>query len=204
MPVAILESPFPAPPPSPPRKVWTRSECERLRDVGVLNYDDLELIEGELIDTVGKGHLHSFALLLLRDWLAGVFGLSFVWQEIPVDVAPADNSINEPEPDLAVTSRPFTEYTGKPSASDLRLVVEIAHTSLAFDRTVKARLYARAEIAESWIVDVAGRQILVHRDPREGLYRSIAAYREDETIASLAAPDSALAVRQALPPAVKG
>jgi Uma2 family endonuclease len=198
MPVAILETPPSPLPLAPPRKRWTRNECECLRDAGALNYDDLELIDGELINTMSKGRPHSNTVLLLRNWLLGVFGLLFVQQETPIDVAPGDNALNEPEPDLAVTSRPFNEYSvGNPPPSDICIVIEVSHTTLAFDRSAKAGLYARAEIADYWIVDIANRQILVHRDPREGQYRSITAYSEQETIAPLAAPNSPFPVRNA-------
>ncbi len=201
MSVSILETPPSAPRSAPPRKIWTRGECERLRDTGVLDYEHLELIDGELIQTMGKGRPHSYSILLLREFLVAAFGALFVQQETPIDVSPIDNPVNEPEPDLAVISCPYTHYpTGNPPASDVRLVVEISHTTLTFDRTVKAQLYARAGIPEYWIVDLEGRRLLVHREPREGQYRSVLAFGGDEHVSPLAAPGSGLAVKDALPP----
>jgi Uma2 family endonuclease len=77
------------------------------------------------------------------------------------------------------------------------LVVEISDSTLGFDLTTKAELYARAGIVEYWVVDVAARRLIVHRDPREGLYRAVTAYAEQESVAPLAAPHSALAVAEA-------
>ena len=56
--------------------------------------------------------------------------------------------------------------------------------------TTKAELYARAGIVEYWVVDVAARRLIVHRDPREGLYRSSTAYSEEEVVSPLALPGS--------------
>ncbi len=122
------------------------------------------------------------------------FGEQFVNPEAPIDVAPEDNPTNEPEPDLVVLASPSREFQdANPRPGDLRLVVEISDSTLGFDLTTKAELYARAGIVEYWVIDVAARRLVVHletahRDPREGLYRSITAYGEDETVTPLASP----------------
>jgi Uma2 family endonuclease len=77
--------------------------------------------------------------------------------------------------------------------------VEIADTTLGFDLKTKGRLYARAGIVEYWVLDLAGRRMIVHRDPHNGEYQSVAAYAEDEIVAPLAAPDAHLCVRTVLP-----
>jgi Uma2 family endonuclease len=79
----------------------------------------------------------------------------------------------------------------------LRLVAEISDSSLGFDLTTKAELYARAEIVEYWVVDVAAHRLIVHRDPREGLYASITAYSEGETVTPLASSGRELRVSDA-------
>jgi Uma2 family endonuclease len=68
------------------------------------------------------------------------------------------------------------------------LVVEISDSTLGFDLTTKAELYARAEIQEYWVVDVAARRLIVHRQPHQGLYRSVTAYSAHETATPLALP----------------
>jgi len=73
-------------------------------------------------------------------------------------------------------------------------VVEVSDSSLGFDLTTKAALYARAGIVEYWVLDVAGRRLIVHRDPRAGRYISVAAYGEEESVAPLAALESLLRV----------
>ena len=86
-----------------------------------------------------------------------------------------------------------------PQPRDLDLVVEIADTSLQFDLTVKAALYARAGIVEYWILDVISHRLLVHRNPQRGQYESVISYNEDESVAPLAAPNSPFPIRDAFP-----
>jgi len=86
-----------------------------------------------------------------------------------------------------------------PQPEDLDLVVEVADTTLTFDLTVKAALYARAHIVEYWVLDVASRRLIVHRDPQSGRFMSIVAYGEDESVAPLAASQSEFRVADAFP-----
>ena len=186
----------------PPRKRWTRAECERLEALGIFEQQHVELIEGELIDKMGKNRPHVATATLLIAWLSQVFGGRFVSGEAPIDVAPEDNPTNQPEPDVIVVKREYSEsryWTATPQPRDLELVVEIADTSLVFDLTVKAALYARAGIAEYWVLDVPGRRLIVHRDPQSGQYGSVTAYNEQEGIAPLGAPDSTFQVRTVFP-----
>jgi Uma2 family endonuclease len=116
--------------------------------------------------------------------------------DAPLDVAPEDNPTNEP--DLIVLTRPSSEFQdANPRPADLRLVVEISDSTLGFDLTTKAGLYARAGIVEYWVVDIAARRLVVHRDPRDGLYRSVTAYGENETATPLASPQSEFRVASA-------
>lgn len=183
----------------PPRKRWTRAEYEALSGTA-LNGERLELVSGELISKIGKKRPHVVALVLLQNWLAKVFGDRFVNPEAPIDVAPEDNPTSEPEPDIIVLRRDMTELLGaNPSASDLHLVVEIADTTLGFDLTAKAALYARAGIREYWVLDLPGKRMIVHRGPQSGQYRTIAAYAQTESVAPLAAPGSELRVADVIP-----
>lgn len=195
MPTAVTELPVRM---EPPRKRWTRSECEALAKSGVLDCQRLELIEGELIVKMGKKRPHVSSLKLLEIWLEGVFGARLVIPESPIDVSPEDNPSNEPEPDLIVLKRDLSHFTdANPRPEDLQLVVEVADSTLSFDRTTKARLYARAGIVEYWVLDVARRQMIVHRDPREGRYVPVVAYGSEESVSPLSAPGSSLRISDA-------
>ena len=183
----------------PPRKRWTRAEYESVAETTV-GQERLELVDGELISKMGKKRPHVNALMLVHEWLAQVFGARFVHPEAPIDVAPEDNPSSEPEPYLIVTSRDLSHFlVSNPQPADVVLVVEIANTTLGFDLTTRARLHARAGIADYRVVDVPGRRIIVHRDPVDGVYRMVASYAEEELVPALAAAGADLRIADIFP-----
>ena len=197
---AIANPELLAPPGYPNRKRWTRAECEALESTGLWERERLELIEGDLISRMGKKRPHVTTMILVMKWLVDVFGALYVTPEAPIDVAPEDNPTNEPEPDLAVLVQPCSAYeTSNPQPSDVRLVVEISDTTLAFDKKIKARLYARAGIVDYWVVDVTGRRIVVHRDPQGGAYADVTSYGPGEAIEPLSAAGRSFKVDDAFP-----
>lgn len=200
MPSALIEVPVEKAPNSPSRKRWTRAECASLDASGLLNQQHLELVEGELIDKMGKNRPHVNALVLMHAWLVRVFGERFVNPEAPINVSPEDNPSNEPEPDIIVLKRDLSHFrSANPGPQDLHLVVEVSDTTLNFDLTVKAALYARAGIADYWVLDVSGRRLIVHRRPQSGKYASILIYNEQEQVAPLAAPHAIFKAADAFP-----
>lgn len=176
-----------------PHKLWTRHECEQI--ASFVDLDQYELIEGELVQKMGKNQPHSRALLLVLNWLQSVFGNLNVLPDSSIDVSPEDNPTSEPEPDLFVVRQSYLELARRPRPVDLALVVEISASTLAFDLTLKRDLYARAEIAEYWVVDVTGRRVIIHREPVCGTYRFVQAYGEEESVAPLATPHRSTLVR---------
>ncbi len=183
-----------------PRKKWNRAEVRMLETTGVLDGQHLELIEGELLNKMGKGWLHVLATSKILQVLIELFGVSYVVSEAPIDLASDDNLVNEPEPDIIVLNRPKTQFgPALPTPQDLHLVVEVANTSLNLDLRVKARLYARSGIIEYWIVDLNARQVLVMRQPEGDRYRLMTAYSIGENISPLAKPDSPIAAAALLP-----
>ena len=162
-----------------------------LETAGVFEREKLELVGGELISKMGKNRPHVNAFRVMLIWLQTNFGSEFVDAEAPIDVSPAENALNEPEPDLIVLNRKCAEFvSGNPQPQDISLLVEIADSSLNFDLTVKAALYARAGVVEYWVLDVAGQRLYCHRTPDAGGYRAVIVYGENELVAPLAAPMS--------------
>lgn len=201
MPAEAIASPERIAPGYPPRKRWTRADCQSLEASGLWDRERLELIEGDLISKMGKNWPHVNATALVLKWLAAVFGALYAIQDAPIDLSPEDNPTNEPEPDLTVLEHPCVTYgSAQPGPSDVRLLVEISDTTLAFDLKTKARLYARAGIREYWVVDVVGRRIVVHRDPRAGVYEDVTSHHAGESIEPLSAPGSSFKVDDAFPP----
>ena len=160
------------------------------KNTGRIDLQHYELIEGELVLKMGKNHPHMRAVFLLVSWLRGVFGQNFVVQEPAIDLRPEDNPSSEPEPDVIVLRRSFLELTGHARPGDLQMIAEFSGATLGFDLTAKARLYARSSISEYWVLDLAARRIIVHRDPFEDKYRSAQGYGENERVAPLAAPSN--------------
>ena len=202
MPTLLHDDPALPAPQSPPRKRWTREQYHAAEASGLFAGEELELIDGELINKMPKNWPHVEAFLAILYWLQTVFGREFVACEVSVDVHPADNPTSEPEPDVFVLSRELPTYRrAKPQPQDLRLVVEISVTTLTFDRTAKARLYARAGISDYWVLDVTGRRLIVHRDPSPDGYRDVKSYAENESVAPLAAPEHSFCWAAVMPPA---
>jgi Uma2 family endonuclease len=198
VPTLVTQRPYRPVPTDPPRKRWTRTECATLESSGLWDQQRLELVHGELISKMGKKRPHVIALVAVQAWLVRTFGEQFVNPAAPIDVAPEDNPSNEPEPDLLVLAKPSREFRdANPRPADLRLVVEISDSTLGFDLTTKAELYARSGIVEYWVVDVAARRLIVHREPREGLYGSVTAYSEEESVTPLASSGPAFRVANA-------
>ena len=176
---------------------WTRQDCERLEESGFLTYR-YELVEGA-INKLGQNSGHANMVRLLVRWLVETFGWTHFFSQSSIDVRPEDNPTNRPEPDGILLARPADAFTSNPTPEDIRLLIEASVSTLRYDLTTKARLYALAGIVEYWVVSLTDRTLAVHRDPWEGLYRDVRTYRENERVAALAGPDKPVIVSQLLP-----
>lgn len=146
--------------PLTPRR-WTRAEYDRLVHLGVLHGKPVELVGGQLIVAEPQGSYHASALGAAGDALRAVLPRGWLVR-IQMPVALDDES--EPEPDLAVVAGAWANYrAGHPSSP--ALVVEVAESSLTFDREYKGSLYARGDIRDYWIVNLVERALEVYRDP---------------------------------------
>lgn len=200
MPIALTETPFEPLTLEPPRKHRTREECAKAEVAGLFDQQHLELVHGELISKAGKRRPHVDAVSVLFAWLVRTFGVRRTNVAAPIDVSPEDNRANEPEPDLIVLREEFKNFrSANPRPEDLALVIEVADTTLAFDLSVKRGLYARAGIAEYWVLDLAGRRLIVHRQVQGGRYESVVAYAAHEGVGPLAAPEKVFRVAGAFP-----
>jgi Uma2 family endonuclease len=155
---------------------------------GLWDQERLELIEGVVIAKMPKNRAHVIVFSILYAWLLRVFSEEYVNGEASIDIAPEDNPTNKPEPDLIVLTKRSLEIQDKnPSPVEICLVIEISDSTLGFELTTKASLYARAGIADGWVFDIPARRLIVHRNPQNGLYKSITAYCEHEAVAPLSA-----------------
>jgi Uma2 family endonuclease len=202
MPKLLTKAEFPTAPERAPNAVrWTRKQADAVREAGILT-QRYELIDGEILSKTGQTPRHTVGVVLLNTWLVSVFGGLFVQIQSTIDVADADPNHNEPEPDAAVTRAPGTTYADRhPGPDDLALVVEVSDSTLRFDRSVKALLYARAGISEYWVLDATGRQLFVHRAPSEAGYADVSVFSPAEAAAPLSRPEAAVQIADLLPPA---
>ena len=200
MSIVISPSPPVSAQESTPKRIrFTRRMCTALVENGLLT-GRYELIDGEVIDKMGQNPPHAFVIRRLNGWLVKWFGADYVNIQLPIDVSEAENETNEPEPDAAVLAQSGEAYlNGNPGPSELLLVIEVSDSSLYFDLHKKAALYARATIQEYWVVDIAGRRMVVHRQPTSQGYAEILAYGEDELLSPLARPEATIRVADLLP-----
>lgn len=177
-----------------PHKTWTRDELRLIEDTGVLEGTHFELIEGDLIDKMGKKYPHMLCTRLVLRALEAAFGADYVAQEGSMDVAPRDNPRNEPEPDVIALRSKFADLGRIPAPSDVALVVEVSDTTLRQDLTTKAHLYARAGIGDYWVLDIPNRTLHVLREPTGSEYAVHLTMSEFETVAPLEHPDYSINV----------
>jgi Uma2 family endonuclease len=200
VPAESLQEPA-APVVLPRRKRFTRSDVVRLNELGVFEGQRYELIEGDLIDKKGQNPPHAWTVASVPLWLAKIFGGASIRGQLPIEVAREDREHSEPEPDLVVLAEPKLDYaTRHPRGDELLLLIEVADTSVHFDRRVKSALYARASVPEYWVLDVSARALFVHRHPSGGNYRQVTRLSEDETVAPESRPEAAVKVSELLPP----
>jgi Uma2 family endonuclease len=141
---------------------WSRIEYERLVELGVFQPGErVELLDGVLVVREPQSSRHAATIRRVRAALQDVFGTD--WQidsQLPV----ALDEHSEPEPDVAVVPRDPRAYRDAHPSRPV-LIVEVADSSCRIDREHKASLYARAGVAECWIVDLVHDTVEVHRAP---------------------------------------
>jgi len=182
---------------------WTREEYDRMLDAGVLTTEDrVELVDGEIVMTTPQKSRHAAAVSLAQIALGRAFGeRSFVRARLPLALDPA----SEPEPDAVVVIGSPRDYVDAHPTTAL-LIVEVADSSLAFDRTTKARVYARAGVADYWIVNLVDRVLEVRRGPAPSIgdhadwgYAIVERLEAGDRVSPLERPDEFIAVAELLP-----
>jgi hypothetical protein len=169
------------PPHSPP---LMRISCDRYHEMiasGGLREDDrIELIEGYLVTKMSIGSLHSGMVNRLNRLLGRLLGDSaIVTIQNPVTI----HEYSEPEPDVVVAKFREDFYADRhPYPEDILLVIEVADTSLAFDREAKIPLYASCGIPEAWLVDLIHHEIHVFRRPDGAKYQETLVFRSGDLL----------------------
>ncbi len=184
-----------------PRKKFTREEVEHLTDYGFFEGQRYELIDGDLIDKMGQKPLHGSSVGRLMTSLLKFFQPPLVRVQMSLEVAAADRQRSIPEPDIAVLESWKSDYDRRyPRGDECLLVAEVSDTTIRFDLTRKAALYANAGVPEYWVLDLTRRQLIVHRGPRNGAYSSLQIFGESDSV-SLENRTEIIAVADLLPTA---
>lgn len=167
---------------------FTREEYHLMAKAGILAPTDrTELLDGEisLMSPIGSGH-QGMLNTLNTFFMTRLAAVTIVSLRGPL--AAADDS--EPQPDLMLL-RPRADFyrAGHPTPRDVLLLIEVADTSVALDRGAKLALYARAGVAEYWVIDLPRATLIVHKRPTGEEYADVKQLDRNATIAPDAFPD---------------
>ena len=195
---AVPRGPFAAAS-APPTRKFTVAEYYRMGEAGILNPGErVELIEGEIIVMPPIGPAHAWDVTLSTKLFFRLEDERFIVQsQNPVHL----DDGSEPQPDIMLI-RPRSEGYGAshPTPADVLLVIEVADSSLEYDREVKAHLYGRAGIPETWVKNLPEDCIERFTEPGAQGYARHSVHRRGETLTPVSLPDLELSVADLLPP----
>lgn len=198
----IVKNPLPQPTaatartlPGPPK--FTRDQYMRLSELDFIANSRIQLIGGELVEMPGQKNSGAGAIDRLQRLLVAAFGPGhWVRNQSTLDLSP----YGVPDPDLAVIVGDADNPTADNPTTAL-LVVEVADSSLSYDRNAKASMYAAAGITDYWIVNIPGGQLEIRRDPQPDAtqefgygYGSLTTLKPGATATPLAAPAAVIPV----------
>ena len=184
-----------------PRR-WTTAEYYHMGELGLFDDERVELLDGEIWTLPPQKTPHFSAIRRTVDALEIAFGEDFDFrQQAPMTLEDG----TEPEPDVLVVPGPWQNYEGHhPVPSEVSLLVEVSDATLRKDQDEKLRTYARAGIADYWIVNLVNRQLEVYRDPAPMSgghgYKIVQTLFDGDSIAPLSAPSGTVAVANLFPP----
>jgi Uma2 family endonuclease len=178
---------------------FSREQYYEMGKLGYFNGKRVELIFGEVVEMSPINWPHVVGCRKTAELLERIFAnVAWVGRTDPINL-----THSAPQPDVAVFAGRFEDYTGHPTTA--LLIVEVSDTTLAYDTTTKAELYATAGIADYWVLDVENRQLHVFRDPQHNATLETTAYQAHDTfgpndsVSPLAAPGVTILVSDLLP-----
>lgn len=166
-----------------PRHRFTVDEFHRMGEIGILSNDDrLELINGEIFEMSPIGSEHAACVRRLDRWLQRTLGADVIvsaQQPIKIELD------GEPIPDVALLRPEPDGYRhAHPTSRDALLIIEVADSSVLFDRNTKRRMYAAAGVPEYWVVDLPRHTVAVFSAPEHGDYTQQREYGRGESWSS--------------------
>jgi Uma2 family endonuclease len=176
---------------------FTVDDYQRLGQCGILHEDSrVELIDGQVVPMSPIGERHAGRVNYLTETLVRLVGTDgIVTVQNPVTL----DRRSQPQPDLAIVRRrPEFFGTATPTPADTLLVIEVADSSVEYDREIKIPLYARTDIPEVWLCDLPGDRVEIYRDPHPGGYAGVRTARRGDTVEALHLPGVTLTVENVL------
>lgn len=172
-------------------KLWTVDDYRRMIEAGILTERDrVELLDGQIIEMNPQLPPHAATTQHTFRYLDRLLEtVAYVRMQLPVTLKPR----SEPEPDIAVVRIDLQEYGDRhPAPEDIFLIIEVADSTLMSDRQQKANIYAKAGIAEYWILAVNTRQVYLFREPTLNGYRQESVLSANTMLAPIAFPNIAI------------
>ncbi len=164
---------------------------------GAFHPDDrVELIGGQIFDMSPIGRLHARCVNYLNAFLNRTFGADLIVStQNPILL----DDLSEPHPDICLL-RPSSDFykAELPRAHDVKLIIEVADSSVEFDRGVKLRRYAMAGIPETWLVDLVNERVEIHTQPEIDGYGSVETFVRGDEFASKVLPSIVIPVDDVL------
>lgn len=178
---------------------YTRTQFERMAERGDFRGRRVQLIEGRIVEMSPQKAPHTVSVELVKQILERTFGDGW-WcrSQAPLHLS----KTSAPEPDGALVRGRARDFLTQPTTAEL--VVEVSDITLRFDIGRKMRTYARANLAEYWVLDLNSRCLVVHRQPgrdAEGhpRYASVLVIEADGCVSPLALPQALIRVADLLP-----
>ena len=180
------------------KRLFTVHEYQRMAETGILSdRDRVELIHGEILAMSPIGPRHGAAVDRATRAMVNVTGDRAI---VRVQGSVGLDEYNQPQPDI-VLLRPKADYyaSSNPTPADILLIVEVADTSLEYDRGPKEQLYAEARVPEYWVADVQNDCLFASSEPHDRSYRQVRQFHRGDLIAPLLLPECRLLVDVLLP-----
>ncbi len=170
------------------RRTFTVEQFHQMDQMGFFAGDNrLELITGEIVEMSPIGSLHAAAVDRLIEIFSSSNRRCIVRGQNPIRLDDA----TEPQPDVTLLRRRDDFYaSAHPRPADVLLLVEVADTSIDYDREVKIPLYAQAAIAEVWLLNLNGPELVVYSQPVNGKYTAVRYPQPGDTVSLTQLPEA--------------
>ena len=170
------------------KRRFTISEYHQMAEVGILTPSDrVELINGEIIEMSPIGKRHAACVNRLNQLFSQRLGDRIL---ISVQNPILLNNLSEPQPDIALL-QPRSDFyaSGHPQPSDIFLIIEVADSSINYDKEVKIPLYSSGGITEVWLIDLNQNLVQIYQQPTPTGYQVIQDFQPENALSPLAFPE---------------